>query len=87
VVSSFRAGGAQYPYFVVTFGGVRMLSYKISMSSPLPTEDIDFAFGQCQFEYSPQSATGESLSPVSYAWDFVQRETWQDAPRKLISKR
>ncbi len=64
-----------------------MISYKLSMSMPLPIEDIDFAFGQCLLEYSQQDVSGEYGSPASYAWDFVQGSTWSNAPKNMVRER
>jgi type VI protein secretion system component Hcp len=83
VVSSYRAGGGKSPYLMVTFGKVRILSYKISMSEPLPTEDIDFAFGQCQVEYWSQDEGGQaSVLRARYAYDFGQGAVWRIPPSK-----
>jgi type VI protein secretion system component Hcp len=82
-VRSYRSGGSKQPYLSVTFGVVRMLTYKLSMSDPLPTEDIDFSFGQVQIQYWPQKWTGEAGLAATYAWDFIKKDVWKDAPRDL----
>jgi type VI protein secretion system component Hcp len=83
VVTSYRAGGGKSPYLKVTFGKVRILSYKLSMSEPLPTEDIDFAFGQCQVEYWPQDPEGQYLLRSRYAYDFMEGAVWKIPPSKV----
>lgn len=80
-VTTFRSGGGQHPYVRVTFGHVRLLSYKLQMAEPLPTEDLDFSFGQCQVEYWRQTTTGDYSLASTYPYDLFKKDVWDDAPK------
>lgn len=86
VMRSYRSGGARHPYFRASFGTVRIVSYKISMSSPLPKEEMDFAFSQCQLEYWPQDAQGQYGDGFKYAFDFMAKKPWTPKMMDFVFK-
>jgi type VI protein secretion system component Hcp len=77
MITSYRAGGEQIPYLRVIFGSVRLVSYKLQMSSPLPKEDLEFEFLQCKIEYWPQTTTGAVGEGNKYGWDFDKKKEWR----------
>jgi type VI protein secretion system component Hcp len=77
MITSYRAGGAQIPYLRAIFGSVRLVSYKLQMSSPLPKEDLEFEFLQCKLEYWPQTSAGGQGEGNKYGWDFNKKAIWR----------
>jgi type VI protein secretion system component Hcp len=81
IVKSYRAGGGSHPLMFLTFGAVRIVKYVLNMSD-VPTEDIDFAFGQLELKYWPQNVKGQAGRSVQFAWDFIGSKTWANVPDK-----
>jgi len=81
IITSFRAGGGQVPFLRAIFGAVRLVSYKLQMSEPLPKEDLEFEFGQCKLEYWPQTSEGTRGEMNRFGWDFIKKAEW----RKVVT--
>ena len=47
------AGGQKFAYLIITYYGVRVVSYSIAMSGPEPSETIELEVEKFDFEYQP----------------------------------
>jgi type VI protein secretion system component Hcp len=82
IVKTYRAGGGSQPLLTLTFGAVRIVKYVLNLGE-VPTEDIDFTFGQLEVKYWPQSAKGQARRlSVQFAWDFLGTKPWANLPEK-----
>jgi type VI protein secretion system component Hcp len=68
---------APVPYLLIRFELGFIVSSQIADDAVNPlVETVTMQVGRISYTYSPQDATGATLKPVCYAWDFTTNAPW-----------
>lgn len=59
-----KAGGNQEDYLTITLSDVLVSSYQVQSDGTAPLDETSATAGKIDFEYKPQSATGETLPSI-----------------------
>jgi len=69
------AGGKKFPFVIIRYYGVRIVSFGIDMSGPEPSETITFEIEDLDFEYQPtKPETGLEDGPTLKALHLTNHE-------------
>ena len=72
IVLTVRKAGGTQDYLTITMGTVFVSHYSQSSTGDIPTETINFEFGNIRIDYKPQTSTGTLGSSIVDGWDQVQ---------------
>lgn len=77
ILTARKAGKAQQEFLVFKFTDVLISSYQVGGSesaADAPMDQISFNFGQVQYEYREEKASGSPGTPIKTGWDVKKNK-------------